>query len=103
MLSNMTFDAYDSPAYMHCLTASGIIATVSGILGMYFALFKSPLSFGFYKYFLFNICFWSFMNDFYLAIIYRPKILFPAITSCPTGILKTNNEIWGYLAYVRKT
>ncbi|KAE9548124.1 hypothetical protein FO519_008665 [Halicephalobus sp. NKZ332] len=96
---NMTFDAYDSNIYQHCLTISGIIATVSGFMGMYLTLIKSPPNFGFYKYFLFNICFWSFLNDFYLAVIYRPKILFPAITSCPTGIFKTNDEHWGFVSY----
>ena len=73
---------------------------VFGMLAMYLTATKTPRSFGSYKYFLFNISFWAFIFDFYMTILYTPRLLFPALVMCPTGLLRTSNNLIAYISFV---
>uniref|UniRef100_A0AC34QL70 Uncharacterized protein n=1 Tax=Panagrolaimus sp. JU765 TaxID=591449 RepID=A0AC34QL70_9BILA len=98
--SNMSFDGYDDSWYGYGLTFTGTLAIIFGFLGMYFTLFCSPRQFGAFKYFLFNICLWSFVFDFYTAVLFRPVVLAPATVMCATGIISTSSYTLGHVYYI---
>lgn len=99
-ISNISFQAYDSSVYLYSMHINGFASVILGILAMYLIATKTPKSFGSYKYFLFNISFWAFVFDFYMTILYTPRLLFPALVMCPAGLLRSNNNTVGYLAFV---
>ncbi|KAE9554956.1 hypothetical protein FO519_001853 [Halicephalobus sp. NKZ332] len=65
--SNITFDFIDNPIYSIAYKVSGVLATICGLTSMFLILRNSPNIFGYYKYFLFNIAFWSFVFDMHMT------------------------------------
>ena len=100
VLSNMTFEVYESSVYTYFLYFNGTVDLFFGILAMLLIMFKSPKVFGVYKYFLFNISFWALCFDFYTTILYGPKIFFPALVMCPGGLLASKSNTVGYITFV---
>ena len=92
-VSNITFEEYDSHVYSTLIDLNGLFSLTIGVFGIYITLLWTPKVLGTYKYFLFNIAFWSFLLDFYISILYSPFFLYPAAVNCPTRILKTENRL----------
>ena len=97
--SNISFDSYNNKVYPFLMNTNGLLSVIFGGLGIYITWFWSPKSFGKYKYFLFNISFWSFLLDSFFTFLYSPWPLFPAIVLCPVGFLKTTNPILARIWY----
>ena len=99
--SNITFDFADDPIYTIAYEISGLIAGVCGLTSMFLIWKKSPTVFGPYKYFLFNIAFWSFVFDIHMTVFYQPKPLFPALLLCQGGIFKSKSLYLATVCLVR--
>uniref|UniRef100_A0AC35EYI8 Serpentine receptor class gamma n=1 Tax=Panagrolaimus sp. PS1159 TaxID=55785 RepID=A0AC35EYI8_9BILA len=88
MSKNVSFEASNAPYYKTVLYCNGGISVISFLISLWLTLKKSPKNFGVYKYFLLNITMTAFIYDFYMTVIYQPKILFPAVSQCPLGLMR---------------
>ncbi|KAH7726523.1 Protein SRI-1 [Aphelenchoides avenae] len=77
---------------MHVNSALSFCATA---IAFYFIIYRSPKSFGNYKWYLLNIAACSFAFDIYMTFFYVPQPLFPAMVICTKGILQPLGYLYG--------
>ncbi|KAH7712302.1 SRI-2 protein [Aphelenchoides avenae] len=84
----VNFDTYADAWYFHVLHFNSALSVISTVIALYFICFKSTPSIGTYKWYLLNIAACSFLFDFYMAFVYVPQPLLPAMVICTKGFLE---------------
>jgi hypothetical protein len=74
--------------YFFAMHFNGLLSLLSTILAVYIILKKSTVHIQTYKWYLLNIVLFSFYVDFYLSILYIPKITLIENAITPLGLLK---------------